>query len=278
MHFLIGLGILAVLVFFAFGEGAAKTLTGVVLVGVVAVFGFLMFGVVADSHRSARSDAVRGVACNFSHGFSHMRVVGANYAEDDGRLSTLTHEDGWLETSTWGLFADKNGVVTDQGKPVGRCDLASKLPKTCRGWVVTVRNNLGYIEDANGKFWRVAANGLIADDETHKAAGTCNPDEIVTSDLDWLKAERKEAAAEAERKQPVVMICYSHDLHQQITLPNGLLRKFDGTVREVTYFPGAYLVDITKTRSPRLSGCDGQRLTAGDVERAVDAAKYSRSS
>jgi hypothetical protein len=39
--------------------------------------------------------------------------------------SNLTYEEVRLETSTWGLIADKNGVVTDQSKPVGHCDLAS---------------------------------------------------------------------------------------------------------------------------------------------------------
>jgi hypothetical protein len=124
---------------------------------------------------------IRAVGWNFT--YLNSKVAGANYAADDGRLSNLTHEDGRLETSTYGLYAEKNGMVTDGGKPVGRCDLASRLPRTCRGWVVIVRNNLEYIEDANGKFWRVAANGLIADDETHKAAGACNPDEIVMPSL-----------------------------------------------------------------------------------------------
>jgi hypothetical protein len=153
---------------------------GIVLATVLAFFAFAVFVVVRDDARPV--PVVRAVACNFPHGYYNMRVVGANYAEDDGRLSNLTYEDGRLETSTWGLLADKNGVVTDEGKPVGRCNLASRLPKTCRGWAVTVRNNLGYIEDANGKFWRIAANGLIADDDTHQAAGACNPDEIINAE------------------------------------------------------------------------------------------------
>ena len=41
MHFLIGLGILAGLVWFAFGAGAARALIGVVLLAVVAFFAFV---------------------------------------------------------------------------------------------------------------------------------------------------------------------------------------------------------------------------------------------
>ena len=39
MHFLIGLGILAGLVWFAFGAGAARVLVGAVLLAIVAISG-----------------------------------------------------------------------------------------------------------------------------------------------------------------------------------------------------------------------------------------------
>jgi hypothetical protein len=53
MHFLIGLGILAGLVWFAFGAGAARILVGAALLGVVAVFGLLIVVAGIDIHRQS---------------------------------------------------------------------------------------------------------------------------------------------------------------------------------------------------------------------------------
>jgi hypothetical protein len=57
MHFLIGLGILAALVWFAFGAGAARTLVGAALLGVVALFGLLVVVAGIDIHRQSVEQA-----------------------------------------------------------------------------------------------------------------------------------------------------------------------------------------------------------------------------
>jgi predicted lipid-binding transport protein (Tim44 family) len=57
MHFLIGLGILGGLVWFAFGAGAARILVGVALLGVVAVFGFIFFVAAVDIRRQSVEQA-----------------------------------------------------------------------------------------------------------------------------------------------------------------------------------------------------------------------------
>jgi hypothetical protein len=56
MHFLIGLGILAGLVWFAFGAGAARGLVGVVLLGIVAI---ALFVLVREDRISDRDAAER---------------------------------------------------------------------------------------------------------------------------------------------------------------------------------------------------------------------------
>jgi hypothetical protein len=53
MHFLIGLGILAGLVWLAFGAGAARALVGVALLAVAAFFGFIFFVAAVDIHRQS---------------------------------------------------------------------------------------------------------------------------------------------------------------------------------------------------------------------------------
>lgn len=57
MHFFIGLGILAGLVWFTFGAGVARTLVGAALVGVVAVFGLLAVVAAIDIHRQSVEQA-----------------------------------------------------------------------------------------------------------------------------------------------------------------------------------------------------------------------------
>lgn len=53
MHFLIGLGILAGLAWFAFGAVAARTIVGVALLGVAAFCGFILFVAAVDIRRQS---------------------------------------------------------------------------------------------------------------------------------------------------------------------------------------------------------------------------------
>ena len=53
MHFLIGLGILAGLAWFAFGARAARAMVGVALLAVAAFFGFIFFVATVDIHRQS---------------------------------------------------------------------------------------------------------------------------------------------------------------------------------------------------------------------------------
>jgi hypothetical protein len=57
MHFLIGLGILAGLVWFAFGASAARAIVGVALLAVAAFFGFIFFVAAVDIHRQSVEQA-----------------------------------------------------------------------------------------------------------------------------------------------------------------------------------------------------------------------------
>jgi hypothetical protein len=53
MHFLIGLGILAGLAWFALGAGAARTIVGVALLAVAAFCGFILFVAAVDIRRQS---------------------------------------------------------------------------------------------------------------------------------------------------------------------------------------------------------------------------------
>lgn len=49
MHFLIGLGLLAALVWFAFGAGPARAIVGVALLAVAAFFLYVMYRIVSGT-------------------------------------------------------------------------------------------------------------------------------------------------------------------------------------------------------------------------------------
>ncbi|TWB89295.1 hypothetical protein FBZ93_11610 [Bradyrhizobium macuxiense] len=81
MHFLVGLGILAGLVWFAFGTGPARILVGAALLVAVTFFGFIVYVAMLDGHRQSVEQPASAVPELGSP--EHKAVVGRTPASDD---------------------------------------------------------------------------------------------------------------------------------------------------------------------------------------------------